>query len=61
MIMNRLMTAAFRQPVSMAYMFSTKKKQMELTIRTPYRKFSINKETYADAFTGFSRIITKTQ
>lgn len=59
--MNRLMTAAFRQPVSMAYMFSTKKKQMELTIRTPYRTFSINKDTYADAFTGFSRIITKTQ
>ncbi len=61
MIMNRLMTTAFRQPFSMAYMFSTKKKQMELTIRTPYRIFYNKKDTYADAFTGFSRIITKTQ
>ena len=42
--MNRLMTTAFRQPSSMAYMFSTKKKQMELTIRTPYRIF-YNKKT----------------
>ncbi len=41
MIANRLMNAALRQPLSLAYMFSTKKKQMELTIRTPYRNCSL--------------------
>ncbi len=38
MIMNRLMNASLRQPISAAFLFSTKKKQMELTIRTPYSK-----------------------
>jgi hypothetical protein len=28
----------------MAFMFSTKKKQMELTIKTPYRIFSLNQK-----------------
>ena len=61
MIANRMMNVVFRQPMSMAFMFSTKKKQMELTIKTPYRKFYIYIETITDSFTGFSRIITKTQ
>ncbi len=61
MIANRMMNAVFRQPLSMAFMFSTKKKQMELTIRTPYRIFYSIIETITDSFTGFSRIITKTQ
>lgn len=38
MITQRLMNLAFRQPMPISFMFSTKKKQMELTIRTPYRK-----------------------
>lgn len=37
MIANRLFNGAFRQPMPLSFMFSTKKKQMELTIRTPYR------------------------
>jgi hypothetical protein len=37
MIVNRLMSSMFKQPMNLAFMFSTKKKQMELTIRTPYR------------------------
>jgi len=37
MIANRMMNVVLRQPMSMAFMFSTKKKQMELTIKTPYR------------------------
>ena len=39
MIANRMMNVVFRQPMAMAFMFSTKKKQMELTIKTPYRNF----------------------
>lgn len=61
MIANRMMNVVFRQPMQMAFMFSTKKKQMELTIRTPYRIFTPYLETIVDSFTGFSRIITKTQ
>lgn len=38
MITQRLLNTAFRQPIPLSFMFSTKKKQMELTIRTPYRK-----------------------
>lgn len=41
MIANRMMNLVFRQPMSMAFMFSTKKKQMELTIKTPYRIFNL--------------------
>ena len=37
MIANRMMNVVLRQPIAMAFMFSTKKKQMELTIKTPYR------------------------
>lgn len=37
MITQRLLNAAFKQPLPLSFMFSTKKKQMELTIRTPYR------------------------
>ena len=37
MITQRLMNLAFRQPMPLSFMFSTKKKQMELTIKTPYR------------------------
>ena len=37
MITQRLLNTAFRQPIPLSFMFSTKKKQMELTIRTPYR------------------------
>lgn len=37
MITQRLLNVAFRQPMPISFMFSTKKKQMELTIRTPYR------------------------
>jgi len=61
MIANKMMNAVFKQPLSMAFMFSTKKKQMELTIKTPYRILFFNLETITDSFTGFSRIITKTQ
>jgi hypothetical protein len=61
MIANRMMNVLFRQPMSMAFMFSTKKKQMELTIKTPYRILCNYLETITDSFTGFSRIITKTQ
>lgn len=61
MITQRLLNTAFRQPMPISFMFSTKKKQMELTIKTPYRTILLNKETITDSFTGFSRIITKTQ
>ena len=41
MIAKRMMNVVLRQPLPMAFMFSTKKKQMELTIKTPYRKSAI--------------------
>jgi hypothetical protein len=46
----------------LAFSFASvvKKKQMELTIRTPYRNFYFYVETLFTDFTGFSRIITKT-
>lgn len=43
MITQRLMNAAFKQPLPLSFMFSTKKKQMELTIRTPYRIYFLTK------------------
>ena len=44
MIANRMMNVVFRQPLPMAFMFSTKKKQMELTIKTPYRTSAITQK-----------------
>ena len=41
MITQRLMNVAFRQSMPVSFMFSTKKKQMELTIKTPYRTICI--------------------
>ncbi len=42
MIAQRLINPVFRQSFNSAFLFSTKKKQMELTIRTPYRN-ALNK------------------
>jgi hypothetical protein len=50
MIVNRLMSSMFRQPMNLAFMFSTKKKQMELTIRTPYRTNNFYKRDYSSRF-----------
>ena len=57
--MNKFVNYASRP----LYFFSTvaKKKQMELTLRTPYRNFALNSETIFSDFSGFSRIITKSQ
>ncbi len=46
-----------------AFLFANvvKKKQMELTLRTPYRNCYSYPETFFSDFTGFSRIITKSQ
>lgn len=41
MITQRLLNTALRHPIPLSFMFSTKKKQMELTIRTPYRKIVV--------------------
>jgi hypothetical protein len=42
-----------------AFSFSAKKKQIELTLRTPYRTPSAHTGTIVQDFTGFSKIITK--
>lgn len=60
MIASKLTNPILRgllQPPS--FMFSTKKKQIELTLRTPYRITHYYLGTIVQDFTGFSKIITK--
>lgn len=53
---NSVLKTMSQQPL---FLFSVKKKQLELTLRTPYRTIWNNSGTIVQDFTGFSRIVTK--
>ena len=60
MLSNKIINTVCKT-VSMnpAYFSTVKKKQMEVTLRTPYRNLLTYIETYLQNFSGFSRISTK--
>lgn len=58
--MNKLFNPVFRTFGRTQFNFSSaKNKQIELTLRTPYRNLSIYTGTIVENFSNFSKIITK--